>query len=112
MNPSISWKQQTMTRTDTTLDKVLSIIGKNGPLGHDAKPDQQLFYIAASESSEQARARGNYGLDSLDRVEIVMTIEEEFHIDIPDLDVDGNPSWNTAEGIAAYIESRLEQERS
>lgn len=101
-----------MTPSDTTLDRVMNMIAKAGPLGREPKPDQQLFYVAAMESSDQARSRGNYGLDSLDRVELVMTIEEEFNFFIPDVDLTDNPNWNTAEGIAAYVDSRLEQERS
>jgi acyl carrier protein len=101
------------TQTDTTLDRVLAIMGKiDMPHGEPPAPDQQLFYVAKMESSDQARERGNYGFDSLDRVEIVMTVEDEFGFEIPDCDVIDNPSWNTAEGIAAYVDSRLEQARS
>jgi acyl carrier protein len=100
-----------MTQTETTLARVIAMAAKAGPLGCEPTADQQLFYVAAMESSDQARSRGNYGLDSLDRVEIVMSIEEDFGFFIPDVDLEDNPSWNTAEGIAAYIDSRLEQER-
>lgn len=102
-----------MTQTETTLERVIALIGRvDLPHGEPPKPDQQLFYVAKMESSEQARGRGNYGFDSLDRVEIVMSVEDDFKIEIPDCDVQDNPQWNTAEGIAAYVDGRLAQARS
>jgi acyl carrier protein len=100
-----------MTLTKTTLSRVNAILTPMMEFEEPPAPDQQLFYVAKMESTAQARERGNAGLDSLDRVEAVMLIEEEFGLVIPDCDVADNPSWNTAEGIAAYIDSRLEQAR-
>ncbi len=75
--------------------------------------DQALFYVAASESRGDAQTRGCVGLDSLDRVEIVMALEDEFDIEIPDDDVEPPVSatsayvFGTLGGITAYIEGRL-----
>ncbi|GAA5896821.1 hypothetical protein JCM6882_005044 [Rhodosporidiobolus microsporus] len=75
------------------------------------RPLQQRFYAASSLSSDSIKARiedvlksfekvdstkvtaaasftNDLGLDSLDAVEVVMAIEEEFAIEIPDEDAD------------------------
>lgn len=45
-------------------------------------------------------------LDSLDRLEVVIRLEEAFNIDIPDADAD-RPDLGTPSGIVAYVERRL-----
>lgn len=45
-------------------------------------------------------------LDSLDCIEVGMLLEDEFSIDIPDLDVD-RPELGTVGGLIAYVEGRL-----
>ena len=45
-------------------------------------------------------------LDSLDKLEVVVALEECFDIEIPDDDVD-EPAMGTAAGIAAYIDRRI-----
>ncbi|GAA5844438.1 hypothetical protein JCM11251_001664 [Rhodosporidiobolus azoricus] len=75
------------------------------------RPLQQRFYAASSLSADSIKARiedvlksfekvdstkvvpaasftNDLGLDSLDAVEVVMAIEEEFAIEIPDEDAD------------------------
>lgn len=44
-------------------------------------------------------------LDSLDRLELIVTVEEEFNIDIPDEDVDRMVA--TVAGVAAYLDRRM-----
>ena len=44
------------------------------------------------------------GLDSLDIVEVVMAMEEEFNIEIPDEDAEG---IGTVEDAIEYIEARI-----
>ena len=44
------------------------------------------------------------GADSLDRVELIMMIEEEFGIDIPDPDAE---TINTVGDAVAYVECRF-----
>lgn len=45
------------------------------------------------------------GADSLDVVDLVMTLEEEFDMEIPDEDVEG---MKTVGDIVSYIESKVE----
>lgn len=44
------------------------------------------------------------GADSLDKIEIVMSIEAEFDLEIPDEDFE---KWKTIGDIIAYLEQRL-----
>ena len=45
-------------------------------------------------------------LDSLDRIEVAMLLEDEFEVEIPDKDVD-NPELGTVGGLIGYIERRV-----
>ena len=44
--------------------------------------------------------------DSLDAVELVMALEDEFNIEIPDAEFEGK--FKTSNEIAAYIKTKLE----
>lgn len=44
------------------------------------------------------------GIDSLDEVEIVMALDEEFFIDIPDSSID---KWNTVQDIVNTVRERI-----
>ncbi|KAL1311038.1 hypothetical protein AAFC00_001254 [Neodothiora populina] len=57
----------------------------------------------ASKLSPTAHFTNDLGLDSLDTVEVVMAIEEEFSIEIPDKDADAIHSVNQA---VEYITSQ------
>lgn len=81
----------------TTLDQIKKLIavacgiraaevGDNQPLSHK-EPD-------------------GLDLDSLDRLELAMAIEERFGIEFPDNDVDRSEN-GTAAGLAAYVEAKL-----
>ncbi len=50
----------------------------------------------------EAHFEKDMGLDSLDVVELVMALEEEFHIEIPDNEAD--KIWSVAEA-ASYVAS-------
>ena len=50
---------------------------------------------------------GTLGLDSLDRLEAAMALEEAFGIEIGDEDAE-REEMRTPEGIAAWIEARVE----
>jgi NADH dehydrogenase (ubiquinone) 1 alpha/beta subcomplex 1, acyl-carrier protein len=56
--------------------------------------------VAAVQVSKEAHFANDLGLDSLDAVEVVMAIEEEFGIEIPDADADKIHSTGDA---IAYI---------
>lgn len=45
-----------------------------------------------------------FGMDSLDQVELVMELEDEFDIEIPDHDAE---SWKTAQNVIDYIKPRV-----
>jgi len=47
-----------------------------------------VLTVAGAQVSPSASFQGDLGLDSLDTVEVVMAIEEEFAIEIPDADAD------------------------
>lgn len=97
----------TQNKMQTTLQIVSAMVGETaGVLPGEILDDQQLFYDAGQMSHTQALAGGTAGLDSLDRVELTMMIEEEFSIEVPDGDVN-DKRFETIAGIAAYIDERL-----
>ena len=55
------------------------------------------------EVSESASFTDDLGADSLDVVELVMAIEEEFGIDVPDEDTQG---LKTVQAVVDYIKSK------
>jgi hypothetical protein len=52
---------------------------------------------------------GTLGLDSLDRLEAAMALEEAFEVEIGEEDSE-REEMRTPEGIAAWIEAKLERE--
>lgn len=63
--------------------------------------------VAEEEVVEEANIKDDLGADSLDVVEVVMGIEGEFGIEIPDEDVD---SLRTVGEIYAYAQKRFNLE--
>ncbi len=61
--------------------------------------------VDPSEISEQASFIEDLGADSLDVVELVMKLEEEFDIEIPDEDAE---KIRTVGDAVRYIESKTE----
>ncbi|KAG0282552.1 hypothetical protein BGZ96_000361 [Linnemannia gamsii] len=59
--------------------------------------------IDANKIALKANFNADLGLDSLDTVEVVMAIEEEFSIEIPDKDAD---EIKSAEQAVEYISKR------
>ncbi|KAG0046323.1 hypothetical protein BGZ83_008502 [Gryganskiella cystojenkinii] len=59
--------------------------------------------VDANKISLEANFNTDLGLDSLDTVEVVMAVEEEFSIEIPDKDAD---SIKSAADAVAYIGQR------
>lgn len=105
-----------MTQSSTILERVGAIVrnmAASGDLLGEVQNDTPLFYDAGNGTRAAALSRGEAGLDSLDMVEIVMAIEEEFELEISDADVsdEDGVKWNTIDAIAAYVERRtLENE--
>ena len=50
------------------------------------------------------------GCDSIDCVEIVMELEKEFGINIPDNEVDAAAGWTVSE-LCDYVEERLKERK-
>jgi acyl carrier protein len=89
----------------TTIEKVRAAVADLGAIGDPPRDYQPLFYVAAKTSHNDAVAAGNYGLDSLDRVELAMTLEEDFEVQIPD---DAVETFDTVATIAAWIDQQKE----
>jgi acyl carrier protein len=61
--------------------------------------------VSADEAVNEASFIDDLGADSLDIVELVMAIEEEFGIEVPDEDAE---NIRTLGDITTYIEARTE----
>ena len=62
--------------------------------------------IAEDEVTMEANIQDDLGADSLDVVDLVMSIEENFDIEIPDEDVE---NIKTVGDIVKYIEAKTEE---
>lgn len=58
------------------------------------------------EANDDSRLSEDLDLDSLDRIELAMRLEDEFNIEIPDKDVD-RKSLGTVAGLIAYVEAKV-----
>lgn len=63
----------------------------------------EVFGVDFDEITSNSDLTEDLGLDSLDRVELIMDLEEEFKIEIDDGDVDG---IKTVANLCAYIEKK------
>ena len=63
-----------------------------------------LLNVDKAIITEESRFINDLGADSLDAVEIVMAVEEEFGIEIPD---DADENIKTVGDITKYINERL-----
>jgi acyl carrier protein len=75
-----------------TVDKVITIVAEQ--LGQDA-----------SEITAETSLQDDLGADSLDAVEIIMALEDEFDIEISDEEAQ---TFNNIGEIAQYIDGQLE----
>jgi len=73
-------------------NRVLEVISEVGSIDFDVLEDEELSLVK------------NLGLDSLELVEIVMGLEEEFDIEIPDEDAE---KLTTIEDVIRYIEEQI-----
>ena len=74
-------------KMDNTLEKVKSILGKN--LG-----------FSITKIKENSKLVEDLGADSLDKVEIIMDIENEFNLTIPDKDAE---KFETVKDILDFL---------
>ena len=58
--------------------------------------------VSAEEVTRQASFQEDLGADSLDTVELVMALEEEFDVEIPDEDAE---KLTTVESVLQYIQA-------
>ncbi len=72
-----------------TIDKVKEIIAKQ-------------FSVDAKKISDDTNIAEELGADSLDLVEILMSIEDEFGVSIPD---DAIPNIKTVKDVVEFIDS-------
>ena len=61
--------------------------------------------VEESQVTENAKFVEDLGADSLDTVELVMALEEEFGIEVPDSDAE---NIRTLGDIMTYVEARVE----
>ena len=73
----------------TTQDRILNLI-------------MNKYDIADGKATADATLQ-DLGIDSLESVELIMAIEQEFNVEIPDEDVG---ALQTAARMAAYLEAR------
>lgn len=62
--------------------------------------------VKENELNDEASFRDDLGADSLDSVELVMALEEEFEIEIPDEEAE---KVTTVKETIAYIKENLEK---
>ncbi|CAM8924268.1 hypothetical protein QQ045_021497 [Rhodiola kirilowii] len=79
----------TNTNMEKTLNHVLSVVKK-------------FDKIDSSKVTETANFQKDLSLDSLDRVELVMALEEEFSLDIPESEAD---KLTCCADVAKYIDT-------
>ena len=68
----------------------------------------KLTYEPNDDVQMDKLLRDDLGLDSIDCVEIVMELEKEFDISIPDNEVDAAAGWTVSE-LCDYVEEKLKQ---
>ena len=68
----------------------------------------KLTYEPNDDVQMDKLLRDDLGLDSIDCVEIVMELEKEFDISIPDNEVDAAAGWKVSE-LCDYVEEKLKQ---
>jgi len=62
--------------------------------------------LSGREANGDSRLDGDLGLDSLDRIQLAMDIEDALGLHIPDEDVD-REELGTVGGLIEYVERRL-----
>ncbi len=65
----------------------------------------EQFDVEIGELNGDTRLDDDLGADSLDVVDLMMSIEDEFDIEIQDEDIEG---IHTIDDLVAYIEDRMD----
>lgn len=64
--------------------------------------------ISLDEIKEESTFTHDLGLDSLDEVECIMALEEEFFIEVTDEEY---TSWRTVKDTVDYLEKNMDRDR-
>ena len=67
--------------------------------------------LRTDEVNNDDLMKEDIGCDSIDCVEIVMDLEKEFSISIPDNECDAAAGWTVSE-LCDYVEERLKERKS
>lgn len=71
----------------------------------------QSFNCAESEVKEESNISNDFGADSLDMVALVMDLEKEFNIAIPDAEAEIHFTYNkTVKDIVDYLMTKINQD--
>lgn len=70
----------------------------------------QVMRLKTDEVKLDDLMKDGIGCDSLDCVEIVIELEKEFDINIPDNEVDAAVGWKVSE-LCDYVEERLKERK-
>jgi acyl carrier protein len=70
----------------------------------------QVMRLEADEVKLDDLMKDGIGCDSLDCVEIVIELEKEFGINIPDNEMDAAAGWTVSE-LCDYVEERLKERK-
>lgn len=68
--------------------------------------DETLGPVLPDNRVSSAHLVDDLDMDSLDCIELVMGLEDEFHIEIDDSDADG---WRTLGDVEAYLREKVKQ---
>ena len=70
----------------------------------------KCMQLETDEVKNDDLMKDGIGCDSLDCVEIVIELEKEFDINIPDNEVDAAAGWTVSE-LCDYVEERLKERK-
>lgn len=70
----------------------------------------QVMRLKTDEVKLDDLMKDGIGCDSIDCVEIVIELEKEFDISIPDNEVDAAAGWTVSE-LCDYVEERLKERK-
>lgn len=76
---------------NTVADRIKNIIAEN--LG-----------VAVEDVKLENKLEDDLGADSLDAVELVMSLEDEFEMEVPDEDAE---PWKTVSDVVAYFNTKV-----
>ena len=70
----------------------------------------QVMRLKTDEVKNDDLMKEDIGCDSIDCVEIVMELEKEYDINIPDNECDAAAGWTVSE-LCDYVEERLKERK-